>query len=185
MLHEPNVMINPKAHLLYKSLLDLKNKNLIDKIGLSVNNLDDIIPILDNYHFDLIQAPLNIFDRRLITQGIIKYCKEKKVEIHARSIFLQGLLLMKKNDLPLYFKKWVNHFELWYEWLKTNNIKPLKACFMYVNSIRGIDNIVIGIENNAQLQEILEIDNDHSICFDNDLMINDIRLINPFYWKKF
>ena len=82
---------------IYNSLLNLKTKKLVKKIGLSANNMDDILPIINKYHFDVVQIPLNVFDRRAIDSGIIKYLKNKNIEVHVRSIFLQGLLLMKKK----------------------------------------------------------------------------------------
>ena len=51
------------------------------------------------------QAPLNIFDRRLISSGWFKKLKNKKVEVHARSIFLQGLLLKESSKITSKFKK--------------------------------------------------------------------------------
>ena len=58
----------------------------------------------------MIQCPYNIFDRRLVNQGGIKYMKRHKIEIHVRSVFLQGLLLMPLKDIPSYFLEWKNLF---------------------------------------------------------------------------
>ena len=57
------------------------------------------------YNFEVVQFPLNIFDRRIIDSGWLDKLKKKGVELHARSIFLQGLLLLDKKDLPKKFLK--------------------------------------------------------------------------------
>ena len=62
--------------------------------------------ILDLYDIDLVQLPLNILDRRLIDSDILARLKNRGVEIHVRSVFLQGLLLMPKNQIPDKFVRW-------------------------------------------------------------------------------
>ncbi|MEM5627314.1 hypothetical protein AAHB47_28660 [Bacillus wiedmannii] len=54
--------------------------------------------------FDMIQVPLNIFDQRLIYSGLLQKLKTKGIEIHARSPYLQGLLLMDAEKIPDYLQ---------------------------------------------------------------------------------
>ena len=49
--------------------------------------------MLKKFKFHIIQLPINLFDRKLIDNGILSRLKKHGYEIHARSIFLQGLLL--------------------------------------------------------------------------------------------
>ena len=53
---------------------------------------------------EAIQLPLNLFDERFLNSGWIGKLKKNNVEIHIRSIFLQGLIL--KKELPSYFNNW-------------------------------------------------------------------------------
>ena len=183
LLHEPNVMLKNLGQDIYNSLLELKTKKLVKKIGLSANNMDDIMPIINKYHFDLVQIPLNVFDRRAIDLGIIKQLKSQKIELHVRSIFLQGLLLMSKKERPLKFSSWENHFYIWERWLQDNKISPLQACLSFIYSIKDIDYIVIGVQNLAQINQILQQNfDDLELNFDN-LSISDLNLIDPSKWK--
>ena len=54
-----------------------------------------------------IQIPVNALDRRAIHSGLLRRLKTKGVEIHARSVFLQGLLLMQPTELPEFFSRYV------------------------------------------------------------------------------
>jgi predicted oxidoreductase len=65
--------------------------------------------LLENFDFDLIQLPFNVFDNRLIVKGQLKKLKAKSIEIHARSVFLQGILLNFDN-LSDYFLTWERQF---------------------------------------------------------------------------
>ena len=75
--------------------------------------MESIINIFD---IDVVQFPLNIFNRELIESGLLKVLKNKGIEVHARSIFLQGLLLMEKKELNPYFNNWSSLFEDWEKW---------------------------------------------------------------------
>lgn len=81
------------------------------KIGFSTYTPKQIDFLLNNFDFDLVQLPFNVFDNRLIQGGQLKALKKKKIEIHARSIFLQGLLL-DFNNLSDYFLTWKNEFDI-------------------------------------------------------------------------
>ena len=129
------------------------------------------------------QAPFNIFDRRLKTSGWIDKLNNLGIEIHVRSIFLQGLLLLSADKRNKYFDKWKHHFDKFEKWTKDTNQKPLEACLNFVHSCEEIDKIIVGIENLKQLEEILSVKNDFPHYDDKHLIINDNNLINPSYWR--
>ena len=82
---------------------------------------------MGNYNIDLIQIPLNLFDRRFEKQGYLEKFKKKHIEIHTRSIFLQGLLL--ENKVPKNFKPWTRNFKQIDEWTSLNNISKQSSAF--------------------------------------------------------
>ena len=67
---------------------------MIENIGCSIYTPQKVKHVLNDYDFDIIQCPYNIFDKRLVRSGLLKMI-EKKIKLHLRSIFLQGLLLKK------------------------------------------------------------------------------------------
>ena len=109
---------------------------------------------MGNYNIDLIQIPLNLFDRRFEKQGYLEKFKKKHIEIHTRSIFLQGLLL--ENKVPKNFKPWTRNFKQIDEWTSLNNISKLQACIQYILGIAEVDKVIIGVNNLRQLKQIVK-----------------------------
>ena len=129
---------------------------LIKKSGISAYKSDEIRALSTRYSFDTVQAPLNIFDQDLIKTNTASYLKKEQIVIQARSIFLQGLLLINKSELPEYFLDWGKVFEDYEVWLLKKNITSLEACVNYVYFQENIDKVIIGVMNVDQLKEILE-----------------------------
>jgi len=99
-------------NVLLNELNNFKKAGLIRKIGFSTYNPEEIDFLLSNYEFDLIQVPFNVFDTRLIEGGQLNALKNRNIEVHARSIFLQGVLL-NFDTLSNYFSTWKNKFFYW------------------------------------------------------------------------
>ena len=184
LLHRPQELLLKNGDELYKSILKLKRKKLVEKIGVSVYSINDLKNIVDRFNIDIIQLPINIINQEILHSGFLQELKSKNIEIHARSCFLQGLLLMDYNDIPLKFKKWSNIFLDWRDWLNENNINAVQGCLSFINSINGIDKVVVGIENVNQLKELVNYSNTIGIKSFPNLSCNDVNLIDPSNWKS-
>ena len=104
--HNPSDLLSGQGAKLYETLRQLKKKGIVNKIGISIYEFSMFEKINEHFKIDMIQIPLNILDRRINFKKILKTAKKEKIEIHVRSIFLQGLLLKEKNEIPTYFNKW-------------------------------------------------------------------------------
>ena len=108
--------------------------------------------------------------------------KKKKVEIHARSIFLQGLLLMRAKEIPKNLLKNSNSFQKWNLWLKKNKITNLEACLNFVTKQKSVKKIIFGVDSLKQLKEIFNFKmSKKNFNFDN-LNTKIPKLINPQEW---
>ena len=96
------------AKPLAQSLQTLKEKGLIKKLGISIYDPTELRIALDMMDLDLVQAPMNLVDRRLEISGWLKKLQQKNIELHVRSVFLQGLLLMDEEKLPKQFGRWLS-----------------------------------------------------------------------------
>ena len=185
LLHNPSDLWGPYSNKLIKALKNIKNSGLVSKIGVSIYNPIELNKIFKLLNFDIVQSPMNLIDRRLEKSGWLYRLNDKGVEIHARSIFLQGLLLMQRNEIPSKFEKWSR---IWNEWeLKIYNNKnnAILKCLSYPLSFPQIQNIVIGANNLLQLDEIVSASFKKIIKEDLSFMIsNDEMLINPSNWKN-
>jgi aryl-alcohol dehydrogenase-like predicted oxidoreductase len=183
LLHRPGQLLNNQGLVLYQALQDLKNKGLVKKIGISIYSSTELETLCRSFEFDLIQAPFNIFDRRLEKQGWLDKFKKRGVEIHVRSIFLQGLLLMDSASRPPYFDSWGFLFKRLEEWCKTEDLSLLEACLGTAWLNQNIHRIVVGVDSLAQLQEIVAMITDKLLPPPDDLSCEDTHLINPSQWK--
>ena len=184
LLHRSNDLLDYKKKEIYQSLISCKEAGLINKIGISADNVSDVESIINIFDIDVVQFPLNIFNRELIESGLLKFLKNKKIEVHARSIFLQGLLLMEKKELNPYFNNWSSLFEDWEEWNQNNNFTKLEACLKYVVMFKEIDKYIVGIDSLQHLQEIIKILNSkNSKKVPIALSSKEEALINPSKWK--
>jgi aryl-alcohol dehydrogenase-like predicted oxidoreductase len=166
---------------LFHKLNNLKEEGLINKIGFSTYTPDQVDFLLENFDFDLIQVSFNIFDNRLIQGGQLKALKKKKIEIHARSVFLQGLLL-DFNNLSDYFLTWKNEFDIYQNVVKESGLSKLEYALNFALSVHEIDKVLVGVNSEDQLREIVS-----SVKGQGDLSaypICDKNLLNPSNWGK-
>ena len=128
--------------------LEILKRNKFLKIGLSIYEASQM-NVLEFFTPDVIQLPLSIIDQRLLKDGTIKRLSQLGVEIHARSIFLQGLMLMDVAKIPSYFNPWLDHMKLWHNLCSDNKILPQVAALRWACSIEEISYVVVGIQSSA------------------------------------
>ena len=157
LLHRPLQLLEKNGLRLWSSLEDLKERGIVKKVGFSVYEPDDLDKLWEaGFLPDIVQAPYNIFDQRLKDSGWLSKLNSNKIEVHTRSVFLQGLLLMSSDKRPKYFSKWNNIFDEWDLWLKINNISGIEAALNFVLSEDLIDKIISSHEVEDELEEILK-----------------------------
>ncbi len=184
LLHRPEQLLGVHGKDLYKTLCRLKECGKVLKVGVSIYNPLELDELLRLYHFDLVQAPFNIIDSRLLRTGWLQRLKDQEVEIHTRSAFLQGLLLMPANAVPSKFTPWSDLFKRWYTWLADQNVSPVQACLAYPLTFPEIDRVVFGADSIEQLDQIIKAS---SIILPDhlpDLYCEAENLINPSCWSS-
>lgn len=185
LVHNCRNLSQKTRELVYIKLLHLKQVGLINKIGVSIYDPSELEKIEMIDHLDLVQAPINVLDRRLENSGWLKKLHLANIEIHARSVFLQGLLLLIRNQIPSKFSKWSPIWDEWSSFLLRHNMSPIAACLSYPASLEEISGIVIGVES---MENLIEVYN-HSMNVDTINMFRsssnifpDRALIDPFNW---
>ena len=184
LLHRPRQLLQPNGDLLYKAILHLKNDGLVAKVGISIYDPDELDAICPQYHLDLVQAPFNILDRRLIDSGWLTRLSGQGTELHVRSVFLQGLLLMKADQRPDKFRPWQMLWQRWDAGLAERSLSPLNVCLAYALSFPEISRVVVGMDNSQQLSAILNTSQPVALDWLRDLRIADPDLLNPSRWSR-
>ena len=183
LVHRTEDLLGNNGMKLINALKIIKKNGLVKKIGISIYDPSECEKVMKLTRMDIVQAPLNIIDRRLDYSGWLSRLHAEEVEIHTRSVFLQGLLLMPRNRIPNIFNEWSEVWDQWALKLKNNNLSALEACLSYPLSLPEIDKIIVGVENVNQLRDIIDKSKSKKIKNDFSFMIsNNQMLINPSNW---
>ena len=184
LVHSADDLLKPGSEKLFDQMIQLKKKGLVSKVGVSVYSSNQIHEIIQRFEVDIIQVPINILDRRLIDNGTLRTLNIRGIEVHARSIFLQGLLLMDKEILPSKFNKWDSLWGVWHQWLNDNKISALEATIGFALSIPEISKVLVGVNSICQLKDILKAVNYELPGMPESFFSDDLQLLNPVNWKN-
>jgi aryl-alcohol dehydrogenase-like predicted oxidoreductase len=182
LIHDYKDLLGKHGKIYLRSLQELKRKKIIKKIGISVYNPQEIKKIWKFWKPDLVQAPFNPLDNRILDSGWVDILKKFKVRIFARSIFLQGLLINEDR----FFKNNKNCRILLYKfknWCYKNNISLLQACLHFVKQFKKIDYLVVGFDSYNQLNEIIDVFKKKQIIIPKIFSTKKKNLIDPRKWK--
>ncbi len=183
LLHRSEQLVGESGWEIINMLERLKSAGIVQKIGVSIYAPSELDAVMQACSIDLVQAPFNLIDRRLLTSGWLQKLHDQGVEVHARSAFLQGLLLMKRESIPEKFNHWSHLFDSWHKWLQENSFTSIEACLAFLASHSFIDRTVVGVESHIQLRELLRAAPEQTPLQLPDLHCEDERLINPSNWN--
>ena len=181
LFHNEKDLLMKNRKEIWNLILSLKKKGLIKKIGVSFYNPKYLIKIVKNFDLDFVQVPVNLFDKRFLDNRIISLLNKKNIEIHARSVFLQGLLLNTKL-ISKKFLKWRSNFDKLNNFLKQKKISNLEACTNFVLQNKNLDKVIFGVNSVDHLMQIIKSINLKNINFNKLKSPKDLKLINPSLW---
>ena len=186
LVHHANDLLVPGGPYLWQAMEDLKAAGLVKKIGVSVYSPQEIEELLGKYCLDLIQLPVNVFDQRMKQGGYLALLKDRGVEIHSRSVFLQGLLLMSPEELSPYFNPIRPMIMQYHSAMQNQRISPLAAALGFVYQQPEIDYIIVGVNNQSHLGEIINVVHNIETLGNLDFSgyaVHDESIINPSLWR--
>ena len=182
LLHRPQQLLDADGDQIFLALQNLKTMGLVQKIGVSIYDPAELEALCPRFEFDIVQAPFNLLDRRMINSGWMSRLASGGTELHVRSIFLQGLLLMTPSERPSKFNRWQQLWSAYSEWLRSDEITPMQACVRYSLSFAEITKVIVGVDAAHQLREIVEATGRSIPTVPSSLQVQDCDLINPSRW---
>jgi aryl-alcohol dehydrogenase-like predicted oxidoreductase len=182
LLHRPADLLQPVGRTLWTALEHVRELGLIRKIGISIYAPDELERIMPYYAVELVQSPFNLFDRRLVQSGWARRLAWRGVEIHVRSVFLQGLLLMPQR--PSRFAAWEPFLARWDAWRRTQADNGLAACLQFALSVPEVSRVVVGVDSVRQLREIVAAAEAPRPAWPVELWSEDPVLLNPSLWPR-
>jgi hypothetical protein len=184
LLHRPDQLLGAKGEALHKGLQQLKAQGWVEKIGVSIYAPEELEQLQNAIELEIVQAPLNVLDRRMIDSGWAARLKQQGGELHVRSAFLQGLLLMGAGERPKKFDRWLPLWQSWESWLEQQGLTPLEACIRFTLSVQEAERVVIGVDQANQLRQIVTAAEGGLPPLPVELRSNDLDLINPARWSQ-
>ena len=184
LVHSVADLLRPGGDLLWAALNELKRERLVEKIGVSVYTGRDIESVLARFRPDLVQLPLNVLDQRLLAGGQLARLKAKDIEVHARSIFLQGLLLMEDAPVPSALARFRPRLERVWQACRRAAVSPLALSLAFVKSVAAVDAAIVGVAAAAQLAQIVTaLRSTIGIADFTAFACDEEQLLNPSLWN--
>lgn len=156
MVHHASALLRPGGEALAALMCELKDRALVAKIGFSCYSVVELQAARAVLEPDIVQLPCSVLDRRFTDSGTCAWLKARGVEIHARSLFLQGLLLIPTNALPRAFDAHRPVFERIDRFAAAHGVTRLALALGYARARSDIDVAIVGVTSQAELKQILD-----------------------------
>jgi aryl-alcohol dehydrogenase-like predicted oxidoreductase len=155
LLHSSSDLRGPSGEKLLNWLEGLRRRGLVDRIGISIYQANELKGLpLDR--LQIIQLPLSIYDQRLLNDGTIDFLHSLGIAVHARSLFLQGLLLQRVELWPDFLSRsFREHHSRFQQHLISHGLTSLEAAFIFVRSCQSLEALLIGVLTVNELKQIL------------------------------
>ena len=168
---------NPKV---WEEFRALRAEGLVEKIGFSLYSSEELELLLaNNVDFDILQYPRNIFDKQF--DAYLPMLKERGVEVHVRSTFLQGLFFKDRNALPEKLQPLKPYLQQLDEYAQTYQMTISELAMNYNVQNACLGGVLIGVDTLEQLKTNIQMVSDRPI--DLEIDVQEKELLNPVNWK--
>jgi len=182
MIHHADDLLVPGGERLWAVLQQARAEGLAGRIGASVYDASQIARLLDRYPLEIVQVPLNVLDQRLIASGQLENLQRRGIEVHARSVFLQGLLLMPPEMVHPRFAPVQPLLRAFHAAAAERGLTPLQAAMAFVRDRAELSAIVVGVTCVDELDQCLAAYRE-AVSFDAArFACADERYVNPARW---
>jgi aryl-alcohol dehydrogenase-like predicted oxidoreductase len=169
-----------------KALLKLKGKKF-DRLGISVYTNAEIKKICDSNFFDVVQLPYNLLDNNNLRGEHLALLQEKNIEVHTRSVFLQGLFFMNPSEIKGKLSPLSKYIEQINQIASKNSLDLAALALGYSLSNNKIDGVLIGVDSLIQFEHninlLSEKITDNVFNEIDVIQVNELELLNPATWK--
>jgi aryl-alcohol dehydrogenase-like predicted oxidoreductase len=168
-------LFGPMGTESWTRLLELRDEGLFGAVGVAVFASDNPVGLAKRFKPDIIQAPASLLDQRLLVDGSLAQIAEMGVEVHLRSIFLQGLLFLPPDRVPGPMKGAASCLSRVRRMIAEGRSDPLQAALGFALSRPEASTVLVGVTSAPELQAIIAAASRPP----PDLDWNDMALANP------
>ncbi len=185
LVHAADDLLAPRGERLMDAVLDFRSRGLTGKIGVSIYSESQLSKILSRYKPDIIQLPINVVDQRLLQSGMLRDLRAAGIEIHARSAFLQGLLLMTPDEIPSHLGGLRPTVQAFHSLCRQKGVSPVGMALAFLRET-PVNRVVVGVTGADELAEIADAW-DAGVADKTDFSrfaVKDENLLNPARWAS-
>ncbi len=170
---------------LWARLEKLKADGLISKIGISATYEDQPLLLARRFKPDIMQVPVSILDQRLVHNGDLEALARLGVEVQVRSVFLQGLIFLPRENLPANLIPIGPHLSRVRRIMAECGADPLHAALSFTQNLKGVATVMVGVTSAAELRAIIAASEGKAPRINWDAMaLNDDVALTPSLWFK-
>ena len=184
LVHNAADLLGPAGDAIHAALIKLRATGVARRIGVSVYDGDEIDCLLSRYSVDIVQLPVNVFDQRLVRGGQIAALQAAGIAVHARSAYLQGLLLMTPDTLPAPLGRFGVSLARFRDAARTQGVTAQQAALGWVRDLAGIEVVLVGAIDSCQLAETERAFREAPTFDASTLVQIDPDLLDPRRWSS-
>ena len=156
LIHHADDLLAEGGERLWDAVTALKQQGLVTKIGVSFYCSSQIDRIVARFAVDLVQVPLNVLDQRLVRSGHLKELAARGVEIHSRSVFLQGILLADPARLHPYFAPIRQRLDSFHLFCDSHGLSRVQAALAFCAAREEVACVLAGVSSQTELEELIQ-----------------------------
>ena len=174
--HRASALVETRGRQLLDWMNSLRDRGLVERIGVSIYDASELDQLpLDQ--IQIVQLPLSLYDQRLLQSGTVKELVGRGIAVHARSIFLQGLVLQRPEEWPGFLSPEfrVHHGEC-IRLLEEHRLNLLEAAIAFARECSDLEAVLVGVLKASELSQIVHAWQKESTT--------DLMCMNQLAWSK-
>jgi aryl-alcohol dehydrogenase-like predicted oxidoreductase len=184
LVHDVKNLRGRPGAALWSRLERLRADGAVGRIGVSVYDVNEAEEAVERFPIEIVQMPLSVFDQRSVLNGGLERLAARGVIIHARSVLLQGLLLMASSELPANLRRAAPAIERWRALCAREGVTPLAAALGFAVSQPAVAGLVVGAHSCEHLSACLAALH-HPVALPwASLACDDPGVVDPRTWTQ-
>jgi len=148
-------LFSPLGPKLWDRLKALRDEGLCRQIGVPVYASDDPVGVAKRFKPDLVQAPASLLDQRLLLDGSLASIAEMGIEVHLRSIFLNGVLFLPPDRAPSHLKAAAGRISRARRLIAEGRSDPLQAALGFALTRPEASAVLVGVTSAAEMSAVV------------------------------
>ncbi len=148
-------LFSPLGPQLWDRLKKLKDEGVCQRIGVPVYASDDPVGVARRFKPDVMQAPASLLDQRLLLDGTLATIAEMGIEVHLRSIFLNGVLFLPPDRAPSHLKAAAGRISRARRLIAEGKSDPLQAALGFALTRPEASHVLVGVTSAAEMSAVV------------------------------